>query len=52
LFAVIGFPHAEDVAIRATRRVADHNHSIPQHPEADDALFALVLAGVFGLEVG
>jgi hypothetical protein len=47
LFAVIGFPHSEHVAIRAARRVADHNHSIPEHPEADDSLLAVILARIF-----
>jgi hypothetical protein len=48
--SVICFPHAEDVAIRATRRVADHHHSITKHPKADDSFFAVVLAQVFRLE--
>ena len=51
LLAVIGFPHAEHVAIRATRGVADDNHTIPEHPKAHDSLFSIVLARVLGLEV-
>jgi hypothetical protein len=40
LFAVICFPHAEDLAIRATRRVAHHDKSILEQAEADDPLLA------------
>jgi hypothetical protein len=39
------------VAIRAARCVANNNHSISQHAEADDPSLAVVLASVFGLEV-
>jgi len=31
MIAVIGFPHAEHVAIRATRGVANDNHSLSEH---------------------
>jgi hypothetical protein len=50
LFAVICFPHAEDMAIRATRRVADHDKSIIEPAEADDPLFAVVPPLIDGLE--
>ena len=50
LFAVIGFPHAEDVAIRATRRVANDNNTTVEQTEADDAEFTVVSAIVFDLE--
>src|SRR6478609_9709142 len=48
-FATIGFPHAENVAIRATRRVADDHHSALQQAIANDASFAIVLSQVFDL---
>jgi hypothetical protein len=50
LFAVICFPHAEDMAIRATRRVADHDKSIIEQAEADDPLFAVVPPLIDGLK--
>jgi len=52
LLAVIGFPHAEHMAIRATRCVANHHHSVPEHAETDDSSFSVVLARVFRLKVG
>jgi hypothetical protein len=39
------------MAIRAARCVADNNHSISQHAEADHPSLAVVLASVFGFEV-
>jgi len=51
LLAVIGFPRTEDVAIRAARGVADDNHPISEHSEADDPRLAVFLARVFGLEI-
>jgi hypothetical protein len=50
LFAVIGFPHTEYVAIRATRRIANHDQSSSQQPEADDALLAVAPAVALDLE--
>ena len=50
LLSVICFPHAEDVAIRATRRVANHHHSVTKHSKADDSLFAVVPTQIFRLE--
>ena len=50
LLAVIGFPHAEHMAIRATRCVADDHHAIAKHSEANHPPFAVALACVFGLE--
>lgn len=40
LLAVIGFPHAEDMAIRATRRVANHYQTLAEEAEADEAPLA------------
>jgi len=48
--AVICFPHAENVAIRATRRVANDNDPVAQHTETDDSRFAVVPALVFDFE--
>jgi hypothetical protein len=50
LFAFIGFPHAEDVTIRATRRVAHDDHPAFEHAMADDAYLAAVLPCVFDLQ--
>ena len=52
LLAVIGFAHAEHMAIRATRCVANNYHPIPEHAVAKDSLFAVVLARVYRLKVG
>jgi len=49
-FAVICFPHAEDVAIRATRRVANNYDPSAQDTEADDSCFAVVLPLVLDLK--
>ena len=51
LLAVICFPHAEYMAIRATRCVADNNHSIAEHAEANHPLLTVVLPYVFRFEV-
>ncbi len=51
LLSVIGFAHAEHVAIRATRGVADNDHPVAKHAEADDPRLAVVLALVLNLEV-
>jgi hypothetical protein len=48
--AVIGFPHAEDVAIRATRRVAHHNDPSVKDTKADDSGFAITPARILDLE--
>ena len=50
LFAFIGFPHAENMAIRATRGIAHHNHPPRQQAVANDARFVVVLAGIFNLK--
>ncbi len=47
LFAFIGFSHAEDVAIRATRRIPDHYQAALQKTVTNDAYFAIVFAQVF-----
>ena len=38
------------VAIRATRRVANHNDSFLKHTKANDSPFAVIPASVLGLE--
>ena len=48
--AVIGFPHAEDVTIRATRRVANNDNPTMEQTKADDADFTVASAIVFDLE--
>lgn len=48
-FAAIGFPHAENVAIRATRRIADDDHSALQPAIANHASFAIVFSQVLDL---
>lgn len=48
--AVIGFPHAKDVAIRATRRVANHNDPSVKDTKADDSRFAVIPASVLDFE--
>jgi hypothetical protein len=48
-FAAIGFPHAENVAIRATRRVSDDDHSALQYAVTNDASFAIVLSQILYL---
>ena len=50
--AVISFPHAEDVAIRATRGVANHNDPTVKDTEADDSRFAVVPTDILDLERG
>lgn len=40
LFALIGFSHAEDMTIRATRGVAHHHQSSIDRPVADDTRLA------------
>ena len=39
------------MAIRATRGIADNNHSIAEHAKANHALLAVVASYIFGLEV-
>jgi len=49
-FTAIGFPHTKYVSSTPSRRVS-HNHQPGlKVPEADDARFAVVLAGVFDFE--
>jgi hypothetical protein len=48
--AVISFPHAEDVAIRATRRVAHYNDPSMKDTKADDSRFAVIPARIRDLE--
>jgi hypothetical protein len=50
LFAFIGFPHAENVAIRATRGVAHNYHAVCEQAIADDARFVVVLSPIFDLK--
>ena len=51
LLAVIGFSHAEHVAIRATRCVTYDHHAIIKHAKTDHPGLAVVPADVFGLEI-
>ena len=39
------------MAIRATRGIADNNHSITEHAKANHAPLAVVAPYIFGLEV-
>jgi len=48
--AVIGFPHAKDVAIRATRRVTHHNDPSMKDTKADDSRFAVTPTRILNLE--
>ena len=50
LLAVICFPHAENVTVRATRRVTHYNQTLTKEPEANDPLLAVVVALIFSLE--
>jgi hypothetical protein len=47
---VIGFPHAKDVAIRATRSVANHHDPAVKHAETDDSRFAVAPADILDFE--
>ena len=49
LFTFIGLSHAEDMAFRATRRVANDHQATIQQAKADDSLLTVVLANVFDL---
>ena len=51
LLAVIGFSHAENMAVRATRCVANDDHPIAEHAEAKHPRFSVVLAYVSCLEI-
>ncbi len=44
--AVIGFPHAKDVAIRATRCIANDDNPTMEQTKADNSNFAVVPAVV------
>lgn len=50
LFPFIGFSHAENVANRATRCVADYHHPVLQQPITNDARFSVVTALIFDLK--
>ncbi len=50
LFAFIGFPHAENVTIRATRRVAQDNQPLFQQAIANNSLLTVVPSCVFNLK--
>ena len=50
LLTGIGLPHTEDVADRATRRVADDHYSTYQSAVADDSPLTVVPARVFDLD--
>jgi len=50
LFTGIGLSHAEDMANRATRCVADNHDTTFKSAVADDPLLTIVLTGVFDLD--
>ena len=50
LFAFIGFPHAKNVAIRATRCVAYNDHSPFQQSVAHNTRFVVVFSRIFDLQ--
>src|SRR5450432_3748416 len=50
LLTGIGLSHAEDVANRATRRVADNHHPAFQGAVANDSSLAIALTSVFDLD--
>ena len=50
LLTVVGLSHAEDVANRATRGVADHYQPAGKQAKADHAAFTVVLACVLDLD--
>jgi hypothetical protein len=50
LLSFIRFPHAEDVTIRATRRVANYHHAPGQQTVANDSDFTIVSARIFDLK--
>jgi len=49
-FACIAFPHAKDMAIRATRGVTHGHHAPGQQAKADDAGFAVIPAVILDLQ--
>jgi hypothetical protein len=50
LLTGIGLPHTEDVANRATRRVADDHYSTHRRAVANDSPLTVVPARVFDLD--
>ena len=50
LLTVVGLSHAEDVANRATRGVADYYQPASKQAKAEDAAFTVVFACVFDLD--
>ena len=50
LLTVVGLSHAEDVAHRATRGVADYDEPASEQAKAQDAAFTIVLARIFHLD--
>ena len=50
-FAVICFPHAENMAFRTTRCVANNHHSIMEHAEANHSPLAIVFSIILSLKV-
>ncbi len=48
--AVIGFPHAKNLAIRATRGVANDNDPSVENTKADDSRFAVVPTDILDFE--
>ena len=50
LFTIVGLSHAEDMALRATRGVADHDHPAFQLAEADDPPLTAFLANILDFD--
>jgi len=50
LLTIVGLSHAEDVANRATRGVADNYQPAFEQAEAEDSAFTVFLARVFDLK--
>ncbi len=50
MLTVVGLSHAEDVANRATRGVADYDKPASEQAEAEDSAFTIVLTRVLDLD--
>ena len=49
-FMVIGFPHAKNMAMRATRCIPHHHHQACKQTKTNDAGFTIVLSRVLDLQ--
>jgi hypothetical protein len=47
LFAVIGFPHADDPSVSGTLRPNDDNHTLLKPADSDVTLLAVIIAIIF-----